>query len=96
MLASLPNAGGNWFHLSGAVGDCESDTVCMLWECYVETSQRECMTPQFLTLSFHAGDSLFSLVGTYLAYGQGTLDLLSSWSTGLNSLYLLAWGGGWG
>ena len=29
MLASLPNAGGDWFHLSEAVGDCESDTVCM-------------------------------------------------------------------
>lgn len=71
-----------------------------VWECYLEPSQRECLTPQFLTLSFQLWAFIVcsgALVGTYLAYGQSTLDLLSSLSTGLNSsLYPLACGGGWG
>ena len=69
-----------------------------VWGCYVGLSQGECLTPQFLTLSFHAGDKVCSqsLVGTYW-HAQGTLDFLSSLSTGLNSnLYPLAWGEGWG
>lgn len=71
-----------------------------VWECYLETSQRECLTRQFLTLSFQLWAFIVcsgALVGTYLAYGQGTLDLLSSLNIGLNSsLYPLACGGGWG
>lgn len=53
---------GDWFHLSGAVGDWVR--YCMyVWECYLETSQREYLTRQFLTLSFH---SLFRGSGWHL------------------------------